>query len=60
MFHEDYQILKKYYLKKYFNYIILILIQSTDFDTANAVKRNLAFVLIIGAVEYEMIYCFYF
>lgn len=36
------------------------MIQSTALDTANAGKENLGFVILIGAVEYEMIYCFFF
>ena len=40
--------------------VIIILIQNTAFDTANASKENVAFVFVIGAVEYEMVCCFYF
>ena len=42
-------------IKKCFNYVIIILIQNAGFDTANAAKENVAFVFVIGAVEYEMI-----
>ena len=44
-------------IKKCFNYVIMILIQNTAFDTANAGKENVALVFVIGAVEYEMICC---
>ena len=44
---------------KCFNYVIIILIQNAPFDLANAGKENIAFVFVIGAVEYEMI-CFCF
>ena len=40
-------------IKTCFNYFIIILIENTAFDTANAGKENVAFVFIIGAVDYE-------
>ena len=42
-------------MKKYFNYVIIISIQNTAFDTANVGKENVAFAFVIGAVEYEII-----
>ena len=41
MFHEGYQV-----HKKVFNYVIIILIQNTAFDTANAGKENVACVFL--------------
>ena len=38
-------------LKKCFNHVVIILIQNTSFDTANAGKENVVFVFVIGAVE---------
>ena len=43
---------------KCFDYVIIILIQNSAFDAANAGKENVAFVFVIGAMEYEMICCF--
>ena len=42
-------------MKKCFNYVIIILVQNTAFDTVNAGKGNVAFVFVIEGREWFVV-----